>query len=76
MTMKAEATDLDRALRQLHTPESFGRAILMAALISARSNNLGEMEARIAVSPPDPDGTIPVCFFLFTYEVCISLPLT
>jgi len=74
--MKPDAADLDRALRRIHTPESFGRAVLAAALSAVKDSDTGEMAARVAVSAPEPDGTVPVCFFLFDYEICISLPVT
>jgi hypothetical protein len=68
--------DLDRALRRLHTPESFGRAIIDAALRAAKDRSQQEMDMKINISAPEPDGTIPVCFFLFDFVVCVSLPLT
>jgi len=74
--VKNSSENLDHALQLLHTPDSFGRAVLSAALRTAKDQELDEMDARIALSDPNPDGTIPVCFFLFHHEICISLPVT
>jgi hypothetical protein len=73
--MGPDRSDIDKALRRLHTPETFGRAVLDAALRSAASGDEFEFEAKVVVSAADEDGSIPICFFLLHHEICISIPV-
>jgi hypothetical protein len=74
--MRTDRADfLARAHRQIHTPESFGRAVIDTALQAAAEHGDDVLEARISIATADDDGSVPICFFLFGQEICISVPV-
>lgn len=67
--------DFANALRHVHTPESFGRAIIDAALRSAIDNDIDELTMTVKLASSQPDGSVPVCFFLLQHEICVNIPV-
>lgn len=66
---------LNDALRRVHGPESFGRAIVDASLRGALESGADQFDVQVSLSPDNPDGTIPVCFLIFSEKICINIPV-
>lgn len=67
--------DVEQALRSLHTPETFGRAVVDAVLRAGLTRNERNLEATFSIGDTAADGSIPVCFFLFSHEICVNIPI-